>query len=106
MQIDFQNRGWTGGPIRDPDASTGWALPSYGRGWALAYRFSAEDDFVPGRRYALRVRIKCPQPKKDGPALRCGVAGEDGFPGMQKAVSTGELTPGRYQVIEVGTLAI
>jgi hypothetical protein len=106
VQIDFQNRGWTGGPIRDPDASTGWALPSHGRGWALAYRFSAEDDFVPGRRYTVRVRVKCPQPTKDGPAFRCGVAGEDGFPGTRRAVSTGELTPGRYQVIEVGTLAI
>jgi hypothetical protein len=105
VQIDYQNRGWTGGPVRDPDASTGWALASKDRGWAMCYRFSAADDFVPGKRYTLTVRVKCSQPKKEGPAFRCGVHAEDGYSPTQKTVPTKELTPGRYQPIEVGTLA-
>ncbi len=105
VQIDHQNQGWTGGPVRDPDASTGWALASKDRGWAMCYRFSEADDFVPGKRYTLTVRVKCSQPKKEGPAFSCGVHAEDGYSPTRKTVPTKELTPARYQAIEVGTLA-
>jgi len=75
-------------------------------GWTMGYRFVAGDDYTPGRRYTLFVRAKCPEPTGEGDAFSCGIYGRDPLPSIDRTVRTGELTPGRYQTFEVGTLQL
>jgi hypothetical protein len=105
-QIDQQNLNWGTRPFADLEASDGWAMRAKDEGWTMAYRFVADDDFVPGRRYTLFVRTRCPPPTGEGPAFSCGIHGQAPRPTIEKTVATAALTPDRYQVFEVGTIAL
>ncbi len=105
-QIDQQNMSWGTRPFPDPDASDGYAMRAKDEGWTMGYRFVAGDDYTPGKRYKLRVRVRCPQPERDGDAFSCGIYGQDPLPRIDKTIATKDLTPGRYQTIEVGTIEL
>jgi len=105
-QIDQQNMAWGTRPFADPDASDGWVMSAKDEGWTMGYRFLANDDYAPGKRYTLLVRVKCPQPARDGDAFSCGIYGKDPLPRIDKTVPTPALTPGKYQVVEVGTIEL
>lgn len=49
---------------------------------------------------------KCPQPAGEGNAFSCGIYGKAPLPRIDKTVPTQALTPGKYQVIEVGTIGL
>ncbi|MFW6189435.1 MAG: DUF4838 domain-containing protein [Planctomycetota bacterium] len=89
---------------RDPDAGDGWVVACDSHQWYLRYHFSERDDFVPGRRYTVFVRVKAGEPAEPGRAFGCGVhrSGDS----MRREVSTNELTPGRFQAFEVGTIEL
>jgi hypothetical protein len=103
-QIDQQNLAWGTRPFEDADASDGWAMRAKDDGWTMSYRFVAGDDFTPGKRYTLLARARCPQPTAGGEAFACGIYGKDALARIDRVVPTQALTPGRYQVVEVGTL--
>jgi hypothetical protein len=105
-QIDQQNMSWGTRPFEDADASDGWTMKATNEGWTMGYRFVAGDDYSPGKRYTLYVRAKCPEPTAEGEAFSCGIYGKDPLPCIDRTVRTSELTPGRYQVLEVGTLEL
>jgi hypothetical protein len=105
-QIDQQALAWGTRPFADPDASDGLAMRAKDEGWTMNYSFVPGDDFTPGKRYTLFVRVRCPQPTADGDAFSSGIYGKKPLPRIDKTVPVKVLTPGRYQVLEVGTLEL
>ncbi|NPV47956.1 MAG: DUF4838 domain-containing protein [Armatimonadetes bacterium] len=105
-QVDQNSLSWGTRPFEDADASDGWAMKATSEGWTMGYSFVVGDDYTPGKRHTLYVRVKCPEPTFDGDAFSCGIYGKDPLPKIDRTVSTKELTPARYQVIEVGTLEL
>jgi hypothetical protein len=103
-QIEQQKLNWGNRPFADPEASDGWAMRAQDEGWTMSYNFVPGDDFTPGKRYALFVRVRCPSPTSDGDAFACGIHGKEPLPRLDKIVLTSGLTPGKYQVVEIGTL--
>jgi hypothetical protein len=105
-QIEQQKLNWGNRPFADPEASDGWVMRAKDEGWTMSYNFVAGDDFTPGKRYTLFVRVQCPPPMTGGDAFACGIHGKEPLPRLDKTVPTSLLTPGRYQVVEIGTLEI
>jgi hypothetical protein len=105
-QIDQQNLSWGTRPFADTEAGDGWAMRAKDEGWTMGYRFVAGDDYTPGKRYTLFVRTQCPPPTGDGEAFSCGIYGKNPLPSIEKTIPTQALTPGQYQVFEMGTIAL
>jgi hypothetical protein len=103
-QIEQQKLNWGNRPFADPEASDGWAMRGKDEGWTMGYSFVATDDFTPGKRYKLFARVQCPQPTTEGDAFACGIYGKESLPRLDRKVPTALLTPGKYQVLEIGTL--
>ena len=80
------------------DASDGWALECSVSRWYIQHKFSPYDDFTPGRKYKVFVRVKGSPAESDGTAFVVGLAGTPHeFPASA-------LTDGKFHVFEVAEI--
>lgn len=89
----------------DADASDGWVLACRSHEWFIQYRLSARDDFEPGKRYTLFVRVKGPRAQGQGPAFSCGIYSKDRGR-INRTFAVSDLSADSFRALEVGTIEL
>jgi len=89
----------------DTDASDGWVLVCRSHEWYIQCPLSPRDDFEPGKRYTLFVRVKGPRLQKGGPAFGCGIYSRDKGR-INKTFAASDLSSDSFRALEVGTIEL
>ncbi len=98
-QMDTMGRWYI--PVNTPPnaASDGWAVQCDTNAWLLRHSFRANDEFEPGKRYTLFVRVRRGD-GSDGPAWSCGVRTSGDH--LVLRVGAEQMSDDQWRVHEVG----
>lgn len=87
---------------QEPSSTDGWVVAVKSHEWFARYRLTTGEDFIPGKRYALCVRVKVPQKTGSGLAFSCGLYSKG--QAISRSFAASDVVDGQFQTFQIGTI--